>query len=301
MEEPELYLHPHARRIVSDRLDSFCDKGKNQVIVTTHNTEFIKSTNSGLNIVRTAKIGGETIAESLNLGHYQSLFLDDKYREIFFADAVIICEGFDEYIIKLLDKEKYDNTLDRKNYSIISVGGKDNFSKTASLINKLGTPCYILSDFDYLLRDKSPDANQYKIGGKSNRHESLENLTISYFKKNNLLGEQKGQDIYAEIKSLRSRVKKDNEKMFYTASALENININLQGEIKNLLSTLRKAGVCILTHDIEDLWIDGSLNNKFDQNEVFKLNSRILNGEKLTDIIDASQLEEFLSAIFLVS
>lgn len=41
IEEPEVYLHPHARRVISDRLDDFLDGQKNQVIITTHSSEFI--------------------------------------------------------------------------------------------------------------------------------------------------------------------------------------------------------------------------------------------------------------------
>ena len=43
IEEPELYLHPHARRVISDRLDDFLDGARNQVIVTTHGVEFLRT------------------------------------------------------------------------------------------------------------------------------------------------------------------------------------------------------------------------------------------------------------------
>ena len=39
IEEPELYLHPHARRLISDRLTDFIGE-KNQVIITTHSADF---------------------------------------------------------------------------------------------------------------------------------------------------------------------------------------------------------------------------------------------------------------------
>lgn len=49
IEEPELYLHPHACRVISDRLDEFIGD-TNQVIITTHSPEFIRTKTETLNI-----------------------------------------------------------------------------------------------------------------------------------------------------------------------------------------------------------------------------------------------------------
>lgn len=73
--------------------------------------------------------------------------------EIFFADKVIVCEGYDGYILKLIRGKQ----LHEKNVSVISVGGKDNISKFVKLAIKLGLDIYILADFDYLLRDKDAE------------------------------------------------------------------------------------------------------------------------------------------------
>ena len=51
VEEPELYLHPQARRVISYRLTDFLENGKNQVIVTTHAPEFITSVHEDLNLI----------------------------------------------------------------------------------------------------------------------------------------------------------------------------------------------------------------------------------------------------------
>lgn len=55
VEEPELYLHPHARRVISDRLDDFLDNNRNQVIATTHGVEFLRTANDTFNILLVRK------------------------------------------------------------------------------------------------------------------------------------------------------------------------------------------------------------------------------------------------------
>lgn len=74
IEEPELYLHPHARRVISDRLDDFLDNNKNQVIISTHSTEFIRTTKEDLNIIFVVKneIAG-TIAKPIQIREYKHL------------------------------------------------------------------------------------------------------------------------------------------------------------------------------------------------------------------------------------
>jgi len=41
IEEPELYLHPHVRRVISERLNDFIGD-RNQVILTTHSAECLQ-------------------------------------------------------------------------------------------------------------------------------------------------------------------------------------------------------------------------------------------------------------------
>lgn len=299
VEEPELYLHPHARRVVSDRLDDFCDHGKNQVIITTHNAEFIKSSDAGLNIIVASKTNGKTEAKTLNMRNLQSLLLDDRYREIFFADKIIICEGFDEYIIKFIDREKFNNGLNTKNVSTISVGGKDNFSNVYKLIKQLGMPCYLFADFDYLLRDKTEDADEFETENGSKRHESIENMTISYFEQDYIFGSN-GSKYFSEMQKLRSEIKSKHKELFYQSSSIEEFSDPFKKQISDLLSFFRGAGICILGCQIEKLWKDSGFHDKkFDQSEVFKLNSRIINGEKISDILDSKEVEDFLKVILI--
>lgn len=53
LEEPELFLHPHAKRMLSDILNDFIEDDKNQIIITTHSEEFIHNIDiENINVIR---------------------------------------------------------------------------------------------------------------------------------------------------------------------------------------------------------------------------------------------------------
>lgn len=301
LEEPEIYLHPHARRVISDRLDDFTDCNKNQVILTTHSAEFIRSS-CGLNIISVRKQKNEgTKVKPISFQKQKSLFLDDHYNEVFFADKVIVCEGYDEYILKWVDAEKFNNSLNSQNVSVISAGGKDNLSKMCKVIKNLDIPCFIFTDFDYLLRDESNDADKnVPKGGKSNKHQSIVSLGEDYFSQKDIFS-TKGKTEFANLQKLRSKIKKKDQNLFYNAKSINELSGPLKKETKLLLQHLRQSGVCVLNCDLEDLSKDPkylSRDKKFDQVKVFDLSSRIVGGEKISDIIDTSQIEEFFIKVF---
>jgi predicted ATP-dependent endonuclease of OLD family len=161
IEEPELYLHPHGRRVISNRLEDFLDGGKNQVIVTTHSSEFITSTEKDLNIILVRKIGGKTLAQSTFFKNPKDkrLLLKGQNTEMFFADYVILVEGSEKYIFDVIsrgfglrNKDLGENWLDDKNVSIISVSGKGEFLKYCNKLDELRIPWMVLADFDFIRR-----------------------------------------------------------------------------------------------------------------------------------------------------
>ena len=184
VEEPELYLHPHARRVISDKLDDFLDGERNQVIITTHGVEFLRTTTETFNLllVKKHKESGTT-AKTLDAREFLTLLINNNQNELFFADKVILCEGYDEYFIRAAAEELFPGELDRQNVSIVSVEGKDRLVKMSGLVLKLGMECFILADFDFLLRDRTkPDGYDTKA------HPSVEHLSIEFFSQENVAG-----------------------------------------------------------------------------------------------------------------
>ena len=161
VEEPEIFLHPHARRAISRRLDRFVTpevSGKeNQVIITTHSAEYIQAGDaSSITVVR--KIDGKTQIKSFDLAELGSSTKQRMLRaasgDMFFADQVILCEGAEAYLIPRVAERLVSSkgVLDEHNISVIRVDGKGSFKSYTNALDALGIPWFILADFDFFLK-----------------------------------------------------------------------------------------------------------------------------------------------------
>jgi putative ATP-dependent endonuclease of OLD family len=294
IEEPELYLHPHARRLISDRLTDFIGD-KNQVIITTHSAEFLRTSGEDVNVIALSKDAtGHTNSTSVNLKDYARILVHEFSSEMFFAEKVVVCEGYDDFVLRTVAKEIFPKQLDAQNISVISAAGKDNFSNIVQLVMKLGIKCHILADFDYLLRDKSEDRRNY---GDVSPHESIVSLSPDFFSQECVYGED-GASIYKKLQRLREKIKARDPKAFYVAKKADEVAVD-GIDLPDALSKLRQHGIGILSGEIESLSTDGSLSSakKLNLDAVFELNSRIANGESISNIFDITELIEVLSAV----
>ncbi|HJJ44873.1 MAG: AAA family ATPase [Methanocorpusculum sp.] len=198
IEEPECYLHPHARRSLSSNLDSFVSeqnggKPANQIILTTHSAEFIKGTKfENIVLIKKSKFGGSECAamkDNTIINNYRQKvekIINSRNAELFFADCVILVEGGEEHLLPLIaeriddDSNKKDNPLDRYNISVINVTGKSHFPEYSHLPSDLGIKYYIIADFDIL--SKNADIEKLKhhsemldlsVDGELSREECL--------------------------------------------------------------------------------------------------------------------------------
>lgn len=161
VEEPEILLHPQARRVISCKFDEFINldyKNRNQVIITTHSSEFIRNVplekvilvkkNNGRTYTTRVVIEPERDKDLIKIQN----IISTKNAEIFFADKVILVEGAEEYLIPLIADE-YKNescVLDNNNISVAKVGGKTFFKPYMQLLSCLGIEYYVIADFDIL-------------------------------------------------------------------------------------------------------------------------------------------------------
>ncbi len=163
IEEPELYLHPHGRRVISDRLNHFLDNGNNQVIATTHSSEFITAAAENLNIIVAHK-NKETHAKNIRFDSpkRKQILIRKQNAEMFFADAVILTEDLKYFlevaakdygnakVIEQPDKTLGENWLNNYNVSILNCGGKTEFWKYVEVLRELEIPVFVVADFDFL-------------------------------------------------------------------------------------------------------------------------------------------------------
>lgn len=170
LEEPELYLHPHAQRQLLDSLDTL-SKNNNQVVLCTHSSALI-------DLEKYKSIYIATKEEDVNRNTtikqcFDEIFIDDEKQnfnlsywinadrsELFFAKKVILLEGQTEKAIipklaKKLEVFRYD-------YTLIDCGSKDNIPLYIKLLHKFKIPYLVVYDKDnqsYKKQDALNSAN----------------------------------------------------------------------------------------------------------------------------------------------
>ena len=155
VEEPEVFLHPQARSVLSKKIDQFLDGNNNQTIITTHSEQFISNFDIKQLTFISKKDGKsekyKILDSDFDEKDFQKINIITKTEnaEMYFADTVILVEGGEKYILKELFKiYKDDLFLDYNNVSLIKIGGKSFFSIYKTMLEKLGKKVYIFADYD---------------------------------------------------------------------------------------------------------------------------------------------------------
>ena len=156
IEEPEVYLHPHARRYFYNLLRELANQG-NQVFYTTHSTEFVSLPDfENLCIVRKKPVEGTQLnqAEGLSItpASKEELKLltqfDARRNELFFARKVMLVEGQDERVVLPHVFALKGIDVNRDCISIVDVGGKNNLEFMMKIVRGFSIPFVTLHDED---------------------------------------------------------------------------------------------------------------------------------------------------------
>jgi putative ATP-dependent endonuclease of the OLD family len=114
--------------------------------------------------------------------------------------------------------------------SVISVGGKDNLSSLARLVVRLGINCFVVADFNFLLRDKESEREQF--GQKARA--SLADFDWNFFAQSCVFG-VKGKAAHEGLRQLREAIRGSSPEMFYIAKRASEIQ---HDRLANALSGL---------------------------------------------------------------
>ncbi|MBB6068024.1 ATP-dependent nuclease [Methanococcus maripaludis] len=275
IEEPELYLHPHGRRIISDRLSEFIGEDENQVIITTHSPEFICCANENINLIVVKKDNCETKAYNLQFNDIKTkqILIKKQNSEMFFADAVLLVEGADKYILEEFSKEygankkiKNDsrvlgkNWLNNYNVSIINCGGKTELQKYAVVLSKLSIPYFAMADFDFFAE------------GSGKYLQSLEFNSL----KNEL------NDLKSKIKKLKPTGK---------LKSIEDIPKELEYDVKQYLKKLHIINLYILSGELENFYFEKPHYGK-EQGVLELICKTLCENSGITEYVDTGEFEE---------
>lgn len=183
MEEPELFLHPHAQRKLSASLREIAETAEHQVFVCTHSTHFV-------NVERYKEIAiitkenpqegsrarqctcelfeGNDLAERKKRFHMAQWINPDR-GEMFFAKRVVFVEGETEKVIFPFLAEKLG--MFDPEVSIIDCGSKHNLPLYMEIANAFKIPYLVIHDEDPL---PDPIPNDWDENKKREKRRTFE-------------------------------------------------------------------------------------------------------------------------------
>jgi hypothetical protein len=183
IEEPELYMHPHAQRTVRRVFQEIASAG-DQVLFSTHSSLFVDvacfdeifrvegqiNTNGGKKIVASstwhlpiARMVEDEIARHpklkdkitpASIREYYNHAYNTHRNEGFFAKRILLVEGDTEEYALPIYADAIGLPLDMLGVSIVQCGGKGPMDRLYRVFNELGIPCYMLIDYDRGNEDK---------------------------------------------------------------------------------------------------------------------------------------------------
>jgi len=167
-EEPELYLHPQARRAIETQLTEFATAGleagparelTRQVIISTHAVEFLRNAElQNITCVRKPSGQAKTVVRQIGAKSEESTLrrwrqaIRTKNAEMLFADHVILVEGGEEYVLPALADLRFGEKgwLDAYNISVVRADGKMQFRAYVEILDQLDIGHTILTDLDFI-------------------------------------------------------------------------------------------------------------------------------------------------------
>ena len=168
IEEPELHLHPHAKRHLHRLIiDTSVD---NQVFLITHDAHFLDSEYiSG--IIRMWPAVSGTMAASISratrpceLDKLRTAMKDPAKREMFFSRALLIVEDESQRNAILGFAKTLGHDLDGNTISVIAVDGEDGFGPYLELARRLEIPHICLRDKPWGSKKQWPPAQFRSLG-----------------------------------------------------------------------------------------------------------------------------------------
>lgn len=170
VEEPEIYLHPHAQRSLALLFREMADQGA-QVLYSTHSAAFVSpenfeeiaivergpdEENEGMLSTRMRRLSLPVLLASPEGSVGTEALLRERLRhacgqehaEAFFGRAVILVEGPTERAALPIFAEHMMMNLDALGVSVVSANGKNSLPLLYRLYEGLGFPIYLIFDND---------------------------------------------------------------------------------------------------------------------------------------------------------
>ncbi|HEC86985.1 MAG TPA: hypothetical protein ENI49_03850, partial [Thermoplasmatales archaeon] len=201
IEEPEIYLHPHARRHLYKVFRELAKSGT-QIFYTTHSSSFIdveyfdevglvtKESNGSTKVrfVSTKDLvdfchkTGATRATEENIRSFYKVAYTPRLSEGFFANKIVLVEGATEEFALPIYLKALGCDIDLEGISIISVNGKNNLARYYRLFKAFGIPVHVIFDNDLGENEKYKSSNEELMNIFSLTEEEIYGINIALVK-----------------------------------------------------------------------------------------------------------------------
>jgi hypothetical protein len=156
IEEPEIYLHPHATRVLLNLLEKVAQR--DQVIFTTHAGEFVNRVpldqivtvqrRDGCNGVQSHAVRPSLAGLPRDEVTKVQRYLREERSDMLFARAVLLVEGQAEYFSLPAFARTLELDLDAGGVSVVFVNGIGNFVTYHAILQAFQIPHAVLMDGD---------------------------------------------------------------------------------------------------------------------------------------------------------
>jgi putative ATP-dependent endonuclease of OLD family len=182
VEEPEIYLHPHAQRSLALLFREMADQGA-QILYSTHSAAFVSpenfdeiavvercpdEDNDGILCTKMRRLSASRLMTSPEASTGTEALLRERLRhacgqehaEAFFGRAVILVEGPTERAALPIFADHMAMNLDALGISVVSANGKNSLPLLYRLYEGLGFPIYLVFDNDAGSNGNEKDTNR---------------------------------------------------------------------------------------------------------------------------------------------
>jgi len=167
VEEPELFLHPHAQRAMARKLTDLAADDRHQVVVCSHSTHFLSLADERYRSIRIVARDGaqqttirqcreslEAIAGDQRKQFNLAQWVNQDRAELFFARLVVLVEGPTEAQCLPFLAEKLG--IDTEGATVVDCNGKNNLPLYVRMLNGFGLRYVVVHDEDAPIDTDTP-------------------------------------------------------------------------------------------------------------------------------------------------
>lgn len=293
LDEPELHLHPHAKRMVAKIIQE--SSKKNQIICITHSPEFVRLDDFRRIILVKDANGRSKVVKSgcipLNDEEINKLLriVDTDQKDFLFARKVLLVEGDTELGAMPTLSQKHGCDFDFLGISLLNVGG-NYFAPYVSVLKGFELPYLVMCDKDVLVNISL----SIEIGRRHIRTSSI----INQLNKLNELSDAEKQtivDLEKEIVEIPIENRCDNKENSSQTTTVSTRAIYNDQAFSKLLEIVHAHSFAVLTSDFEGVFKKSGYEQVLNDARKEFGRSKVLQGKYLAQ--EVKQIPDEIGAI----